>query len=245
MPRFDAAPGIFRQRTEKDVEPPAHERIRAVLVFSLKLIVASLVFSVLAGLPVLGVYYLYVHVGAIVFVWLLFILLYLALYFFIIVDTLIGWVGGKEWRERREQRRNQRLEQKTEERRQREEEWRQGRECYQEVVQRQRFERSRAVRSRKYERSRPAQGQRSERGVEYDRYMKSEAWREKAEEAKQRAGHRCQLCNKANTVLHVHHRTYERLGKELPDDLIVLCAGCHSKFHDKLPNRRRRTKRRR
>jgi len=105
----------------------------------------------------------------------------------------------------------------------------------------QKYDHYRPSRSRTYKRSRPVQAQRSERGVEYDRYMDSEAWREKAEEAKKRAGYRCQLCNKGNTVLHVHHRTYERLGEELPEDLIVLCAGCHSKFHDKLPKRRRRT----
>ena len=223
------------------MKPLAHERIKGLLIFSLKLIVAVLVFSVLAGLLALGIYYLWVNAD---FVQRLFSLLVFYVAGIVVVHfvrVVTGWVGGKEWRERREQSRNQRLAQKREERRQQEEKWRQGRELYREVVQRQRYERSRPVRRQRYKRARPVRGQRSERGVEYDMYINSEAWREKAVEAKQRAGHRCQLCNKGNTVLHVHHRTYERLREELPDDLIVLCADCHSKFHDKLPERRRRT----
>lgn len=30
--------------------------------------------------------------------------------------------------------------------------------------------------------------------------------------------------------LHVHHRTYERLGEELPEDLVVLCEVCHEAY---------------
>jgi 5-methylcytosine-specific restriction endonuclease McrA len=32
-------------------------------------------------------------------------------------------------------------------------------------------------------------------------------------------------------VLHVHHKTYARFRKELPEDLEVLCADCHMKKH--------------
>lgn len=31
--------------------------------------------------------------------------------------------------------------------------------------------------------------------------------------------------------IHVHHRTYERIGQERIADLEVLCAGCHAKHH--------------
>ena len=215
------------------MKPSAHERIKALLIFSLKLIVALLVFSVLAGILALGVYYLWVGVGWAGFFWVLLIFLVVfGLYFLIgivaVVDALVGWVGGKEWRERRDQKFNQRIEQRMQRLEQRREE------------SRQRYERYRPVRSRKYERRRPVRGQRAERGIEYDRYMNSEAWREKAEAAKKRVGYRCQLCNK-RTGLQAHHPTYASLGKELPGDLTVLCAGCHSKFHDKLSKRRRRT----
>jgi hypothetical protein len=70
--------------------------------------------------------------------------------------------------------------------------------------------------------------------VNYHFYIQSPEWKAKADAAKERADHRCQLCN-GDGVLHTHHRTYERLGNELPEDLIVLCANCHAKFHDKVP----------
>lgn len=73
--------------------------------------------------------------------------------------------------------------------------------------------------------------------VNYHEYIKTEAWRERAEAAKQRVGQRCQICNRPATrvTLDVHHRTYERLGNERPEDLTVLCRGCHD-LYDK--NRR-------
>lgn len=68
--------------------------------------------------------------------------------------------------------------------------------------------------------------------VDYHDYIKTEAWRERAEAAKQRVGHRCQICNRPATrvTLDVHHRTYERLGNERPEDLTVLCRGCHELY---------------
>lgn len=68
----------------------------------------------------------------------------------------------------------------------------------------------------------------------YAEYLKTEHWKVYRNEALERAGNRCQLCNSAG-LLHVHHNTYERRGQELPRDLIALCANCHAKFHDKLP----------
>lgn len=68
-------------------------------------------------------------------------------------------------------------------------------------------------------------------GMPYAAYLQSAEWQEKRHAALDRADHRCQLCNRS-TRLHVHHRTYERRGHELPGDLIVLCADCHKLFHD-------------
>lgn len=70
------------------------------------------------------------------------------------------------------------------------------------------------------------------KGAKYRKYLESEDWKEKREEAKERAEYRCQLCN-SGPPLHVHHRTYERAGNEKPGDLTVLCAGCHHRFHHK------------
>ena len=69
----------------------------------------------------------------------------------------------------------------------------------------------------------------------YKDYIASPEWRLKANEAKGRAGHRCQVCNKPSSqvTLDAHHRTYERLGNELPEDITVLCRKCHSIYHRK------------
>jgi len=50
------------------------------------------------------------------------------------------------------------------------------------------------------------------------------------------SGFECKLCRKKNT-LQVHHRHYENRGKEWrhwKEDLVVLCARCHAKHHDKI-----------
>ena len=45
----------------------------------------------------------------------------------------------------------------------------------------------------------------------------------------------CRSCKRRDVTLHVHHRVYRR-GVEpwdhCDDDLVVLCAGCHSEWHD-------------
>ncbi len=65
--------------------------------------------------------------------------------------------------------------------------------------------------------------------VDYYTYIQSDRWRQKANQAKQRAGYRCQICNRSasETQLDAHHRTYERLGNEAPEDITVLCRDCH------------------
>lgn len=68
----------------------------------------------------------------------------------------------------------------------------------------------------------------------YHLYLKTGHWGTTRAAALQRAQHRCELCN-ATDRLQVHHKTYERLWQEQPQDLIVLCRNCHAKFHDKLP----------
>lgn len=72
--------------------------------------------------------------------------------------------------------------------------------------------------------------------VSYEAYIASPEWRERREERIRAVGGRCQLCNQAGE-LHVHHRTYARVGREFDSDLTVLCARCHEKYHDILPSR--------
>jgi hypothetical protein len=68
----------------------------------------------------------------------------------------------------------------------------------------------------------------------YREYLQSPEWQATRKWHLKYARFRCQLCNDAQTVLDVHHRTYERRGHEHHKDLIVLCRECHSKFHDKI-----------
>lgn len=74
----------------------------------------------------------------------------------------------------------------------------------------------------------------SEKNPHYQKYIESKEWQTKAEEAKARVGNRCQVCNRsrAEVQLDAHHRTYERLGKELPEDITVLCRDCHQLYED-------------
>lgn len=72
------------------------------------------------------------------------------------------------------------------------------------------------------------------RNMPYSEYLQTDHWQNLRLQMLQLAGYRCQLCNTGDTVLHVHHRSYENRGQEPLNDLIVLCADCHGKFHDKL-----------
>lgn len=65
--------------------------------------------------------------------------------------------------------------------------------------------------------------------VNYETYIRSSRWKKKADAAKARAGWRCQGCNRhrGQVTLEAHHRTYERLGFELPGDITVFCPACH------------------
>jgi len=71
--------------------------------------------------------------------------------------------------------------------------------------------------------------------IDYNKYIQSRTWKSKADEAKRLSGYRCRLCNISSeySILHVHHRTYDRLGDESQEDLTVLCDSCHSIFHDR------------
>lgn len=61
----------------------------------------------------------------------------------------------------------------------------------------------------------------------YEAYLRSPAWARRRGQALRRAGYCCARCGRRHG-LQVHHRTYSRLGQELPDDLEVLCKACHA-----------------
>lgn len=69
---------------------------------------------------------------------------------------------------------------------------------------------------------------------QYETYMKSAEWKEKAETIKVLAGHRCACCGRQlqnSSSLQAHHYSYRCLGQERKEDLLVLCDECHLRFH--------------
>lgn len=69
--------------------------------------------------------------------------------------------------------------------------------------------------------------------IDYDEYMNSKQWRRIRKWVLTFWGNKCALCT-SSIRMSVHHRTYERLGKELLTDLIALCGRCHNVHHKEL-----------
>lgn len=65
----------------------------------------------------------------------------------------------------------------------------------------------------------------------YDEYLASDWWQRRARAKRYSTGYRCEECGESDRVLHVHHLTYARLGRERDEDLEVLCESCHRGKH--------------
>ena len=63
----------------------------------------------------------------------------------------------------------------------------------------------------------------------YRRYLASPEWRAKRREIFELRGGRCEGCG--FQAEQVHHLTYERVGAELPSDLMAICDACHRSEH--------------
>ena len=74
----------------------------------------------------------------------------------------------------------------------------------------------------------------SQKSSEYREYLASPQWKEFRDAAIAAARWRCQECGAGALELHAHHLTYERLGRERADDVIVLCPPCHRAVHDEV-----------
>lgn len=70
---------------------------------------------------------------------------------------------------------------------------------------------------------------------EYGNYLKSDAWKQKAEERLRIDSYRCRGCGTCGTTvnpLEVHHMSYVHIGNErVYEELITLCHGCHKLVH--------------
>jgi len=68
---------------------------------------------------------------------------------------------------------------------------------------------------------------------DYGEYLLSEHWSAVKRSVRTAFNNRCQICN-SKKDLHVHHRTYRRIGRELWADLMLLCKDCHHLFHGRM-----------
>ena len=57
-------------------------------------------------------------------------------------------------------------------------------------------------------------------------YIQSEAWRQKKAAIVEQRGYKCESCD-ASDYVELHHKNYDRLGRELDSDLQLLCSDCH------------------
>jgi hypothetical protein len=65
----------------------------------------------------------------------------------------------------------------------------------------------------------------------YRSYLLSPTWAEIKLDLISNRGQRCERCQKKTKYLQVHHLTYERIFKEEPKDLLLLCRKCHENEH--------------
>lgn len=66
--------------------------------------------------------------------------------------------------------------------------------------------------------------------LDYDKYIKSEEWKEVREEREFLDGLKCRFCGSAKNLT-VHHITYENVPNEDMTDLVTLCWTCHNELH--------------
>jgi len=64
----------------------------------------------------------------------------------------------------------------------------------------------------------------------YSKYITSQEWKDKAEQFLKIYKNQCFHCG-WKKHLTVHHLSYENLGRETKDDVIVLCYRCHERQH--------------
>lgn len=64
----------------------------------------------------------------------------------------------------------------------------------------------------------------------YRSYLASPAWQAVRAQVLARDGYHCTVCSETD-ALHVHHLTYERVGREALADVTVTCSGCHYELH--------------
>lgn len=64
----------------------------------------------------------------------------------------------------------------------------------------------------------------------YNDHIGSVKWTKFRKEVLQLRGNRCERC-KSEHHLQVHHLHYRNFGRELPEDVQVICKNCHDRIH--------------
>ncbi len=67
--------------------------------------------------------------------------------------------------------------------------------------------------------------------IAYEEYLRSPRWRATRRRYKAQRPWACYVCG-TTFRLHLHHRTYARLGREKLDDLVPLCHDHHKRVHE-------------
>jgi hypothetical protein len=62
----------------------------------------------------------------------------------------------------------------------------------------------------------------------YFEHVNSARWRNMRKDIVRLRGNKCERCGTNSSSLQLHHKNYERLGKELTSDLELLCLPCHA-----------------
>lgn len=70
----------------------------------------------------------------------------------------------------------------------------------------------------------------------YQGYLLSNMWSKKRKWILEKQNFKCERCG--DKAVQVHHLTYERVGYELPGDLMAVCLSCHGKEHSENPDLR-------
>jgi len=82
------------------------------------------------------------------------------------------------------------------------------------------------------------------RTMPYSEYLLTPEWQETRLAKLDQAGHECRKCG-AHKTLHVHHLTYDHVGHEWLEELVVLCRDCHEVVHGERDEQRQGRRRRR
>lgn len=68
----------------------------------------------------------------------------------------------------------------------------------------------------------------------YYGYLESNIWKRKRDWILNKNDFKCERCG--DKAKFVHHKTYDRVGYEKPEDLMTVCLSCHGKEHSEHPN---------